>query len=96
MKEIQTSKGVLKYRMPNILEVYEMLESSGITMGESSDLKLKRNIIEAMASLVDFSDIEGCASYNDLLNDTEEMTVPLSEIANIIIEKVFGAFRKKS
>ena len=38
MEEIVTDKGILKYRMPNILEAYDLLEASGISNGEVSTL----------------------------------------------------------
>lgn len=92
----ETSKGVLKYRMPNILESYDILECSGVTEGKPSQLKMKRNIIASMGYLLDFSEVEGMSSYDDLLNDTEEMIIPLGEIADEIIIKAFSAFKKKS
>ena len=92
----QTEKGVLKYRMPNILESYDILECSGITEGKPSQLKMKRNIIASMGYLIDFSGIEGVSSYDDLLNDTENMIMPLGEIADEVIVKAFSAFKKKS
>lgn len=96
MNEKQTEKGVLKYRMPNILESYDILECSGITEGKPSQLKMKRNIIASMGYLIDFSGIEGVSSYDDLLNDTENMIMPLGEIADEVIVKAFSAFKKKS
>lgn len=92
----QTEKGVLKYRMPNILESYDILECSGITEGKPSQLKMKRNIIASMGYLIDFSEVEGVSSYDDLLNDTENMIIPLGEIADEVIVKAFSAFKKKS
>lgn len=95
-KEIKTEKGILKYRMPNILESYDILESSGVTEGKPSQLKMKRNIIASMGHLLDFSDIQEYTTYEDVLNDTENMIVPLGEIADLVIIKAFSAFKKKS
>ena len=95
MNEIETSKGILKYRMPNILEAYDLLEASGISNGETSTLKLKRNIIKEMVYLVDFSGIEGVESYDQLLEDIEDMITPLSLIADEVILKSFAVFKKK-
>jgi hypothetical protein len=95
MNEIETSKGILKYRMPNILEAYDLLEASGISSGETSTLKLKRNIIKEMAYLVDYSLIEGVESYDQLLEDIEDMITPLSLIADEVILKSFAVFKKK-
>jgi hypothetical protein len=92
--EKQTEKGVLKYRMPNIVEIYDLLDKSGITSGESSSLKLKKNIIEAMGSMVEFSPMY--ATYGDLLKDTDNMIFAISEIADEILEKSFNAFKKKT
>lgn len=94
MKEIQTSKGVLKYRMPNILEAYDILEASGITTGSSSTIMLKRNIIASMGVLLDFKEL-GFSSYEELLNDTDEMLESISTIADEVILKTFDAFKKK-
>jgi hypothetical protein len=94
--DFKTKKGVLKCRMPNILEAYDLLEASGVNDEvKPSNLKLKRNIIMAMAPLIDFSEIEGATSYDDLLSDIENMAMPLSEVADSVIEKAFGAFKKK-
>lgn len=95
MKEIKTSKGTLKYRMPNLLEAYDLLEESGVN-DKVSNLKLKRNIIKAMGILVDCSEVEGSPSYDELLNDIEDMAKPLSDIADEVILKAFGAFKKKN
>jgi hypothetical protein len=95
MKEIKTEKGLLKYRMPNLLEAYDLLEESGVN-DKVSNLKLKKNIIGAMGNLIDYSGIEGVESYSDLLNNIDEMAKPLSDIADEVILKAFGAFKKKS
>ncbi len=95
MEEIVTDKGVLKYRMPNILEAYDLLEASGISNGEVSTLKLKRNIIKEMKYLIDFSGIEGVETYDQLLEDIETMITPLSIVADEVILKSFAVFKKK-
>jgi hypothetical protein len=91
-----TSKGVLKYRMPNVLEVYDLLDSSGVNSGVVETLKIKRNVIASMESLLDYSLIEGVKSYQDILNDPEEMILPLGEIADEVIAKIFEVFKKKT
>jgi hypothetical protein len=91
-----TSKGILKYRMPNVLEVYDLLDSSGVNSGVVETLKIKRNVIASMESLLDYSLIEGVKSYQDILNDPEEMILPLGEIADEVIAKIFEVFKKKT
>lgn len=95
-KEIKTEKGVLKYRDPNCLEVYDMLEASGIYIGETSSNRLKRNITAAMGAMIDTSEIEGKPTYEELLNDVENMMIPLSEISDHIILRAFEAYKKKA
>ena len=95
MEEIVTDKGILKYRMPNILEAYDLLEASGISNGEVSTLKLKRNIIKEMKYLIDFSGTEGVETYDQLLEDIETMITPLSIVADEVILKSFAVFKKK-
>jgi hypothetical protein len=92
--EKETAKGVLKYRMPNIIEAYDLLEFSGVSEGVKSNLKLKRNIVENMGSLLDFSGLEGVSSFDDMLSELD-LIHPVSEIADEIILKAFGAFGKK-
>jgi hypothetical protein len=93
--EKQTNKGVLKYRMPNILEVYDLLDLSGVNNGVNETLKIKRNVIQHMYSLIDFSGIENASSYEELLNMPEDMMLPLSDIADEVIAKIFEVFKKK-
>jgi len=90
-----TSKGVLKYRMPNILEAYDLLEASGVSTGNTSVIKLKRNIIKEMSPLIDFTSIEGISSYEELLQDMDSFVLALSEIADEVTQKAFGALKKR-
>lgn len=94
--EKQTDKGVLKYRMPNALEIYDILEDSGFTSGIKSPLKLKRNVVSLLDKYIDFSGIEGANSFEEILNMTESMIIPLGEIADEIMNKSFMAFKKKT
>ena len=54
MLEKQTDKGVLKYRMPDILEVYDLLEISSLA-DKGNLLKTKKKIIKEMGPMLDFS-----------------------------------------
>lgn len=94
--EKQTEKGILKYRMPNVLEVYDLLDLSGVNNGVSETLKVKRNVIQHMSALIDFSEIEDVKSYEDLLNIPEVVMIPLSDIADEVISKIFEVFKKKN
>lgn len=91
----ETEKGVLKYRMPNILEAFDLLEASGLVDGETRPLRLKRNIIENMEKFIDFSEVKDVSTYSELLEDVEFMVMPLGTIADEIILKTFEVFKKK-
>ena len=95
--EKTTSKGVLKYRMPNILEAYDILDASGVSGSHKvSPVTLKRNVIQSMQPIVDFSAIEGASKYEDLFDMVDDMIAPLGEIADEVIIKTFDAFKKKT
>jgi len=95
MKEIVTPKGILKYRMPNILEAYDIIDASGIYTEGCSLLKLKRNIIQAMEPVIDYSSIEGVSSYPELLMDLDNI-MPLTEVSGEILDKVLEILKKKN
>lgn len=96
MKQIKTKKGVLKYRMPNILEAYDLLDASGVSSGETNALKLKRNIMANMSKLIDFSECKDIQAYEDIIADVETFIEPLGSIADEVILKTFTAFKKKT
>lgn len=95
MKEKQTLKGVLKYRMPNVIEGFDFLSMvEGIKNG--ADLfRVKGKFISKMDSLIDYSAC-GYGSWDELLNDKEAMFHPLSEIAQEIFDDVTAVLVKKN
>lgn len=92
--EKQTSKGVLKYRMPNISEGYHFLSMSEDIGTARGILALTGKIIETMGNLVNTSSV-GYDSYTEMLNDKENMWKPLTEISNEIINDINGVLIKK-
>lgn len=95
--EKETPKGILKYRMPNIIEAYDILEASGVQgTHKLSPISLKKNVISSIGSIVDYSAIEGCKKYEDLFEMVDDMILPLGDIADEVIIKTFEAFKKKS
>lgn len=108
LKEIETTKGVLKYRAPNVLEIYDLIDASGL-----NDLKpveeqteeekkkpftvvvMKRNLIKHMGFLIDYSGIEGAQSYEDILDDVDSMIDALGTISEELALKVLEIFKKK-
>jgi hypothetical protein len=96
MREIKTELGPLKYRMPNLIEIYDLLDKSDAVANGNRPFKIKREFIKNMSDLVDFSAIEGVSSYDELLLKTDEMANPLSQIADEVFIKVSGIFEKKA
>jgi len=92
--EKKTGKGVLKYRMPNIVEGYEFLSMIEAVSGSSGFFKAKAKFIANLGHLLDYSAC-GYKDYDDLLNDKENMMFPLSEISQEIFDDITGALQKK-
>jgi hypothetical protein len=95
MLEIKTDLGLLKYRMPNLIEIYDLLDKSDAVSNANRPFKIKKEFIKNMGDLVDISSLEGISSYDDLLKETEIMAQPLSQIADEVFVKVSGIFEKK-
>ena len=96
MNEIKTSKGVLKYRLPNILEIYDIVEGTSSIKGDHSMMKIRREIIARMSPIVDYSGIKDVSSYEDMLNDPDNFFAPLRDIADVLIAKMSEVITKKS
>jgi endonuclease III-like uncharacterized protein len=92
--EKKTGKGVLKYRMPNVVEGYEFLSLVENTQGTSGFFKAKAKFISNLSPLLDYS-ICGYSSFDELLNDKENMMQPLSEISQEVLDDIMVAFQKK-
>jgi hypothetical protein len=92
--EKQTGKGVLKYRMPNIVEGYEFLSMIESVNGSSGFFKAKAKFISNLSPLLDYSAC-GFSSYDELLNDKENMMHPISEISQEVFDDITGALAKK-
>lgn len=56
----------------------------------------KISIMEKLGPLLDFSEMEDIKSFEDLNNFGDEMTLPLSLIADEILEKIVSVFSKKN
>lgn len=96
MTEIETSRGVLKFRNPNVFENHELLRTARPYFADDDALGAKIQILKDMGPLVDYSGIEGVESYDQLCQMGDEMTLPLTQIADMLLEKVTQAFKKKT
>lgn len=96
IEKIETEKGILKYRSPNVLETYDLLNKSGVSDGVTDVYLVKRNILAAIGDLFIFDEIEEYKSYQDLIDDADFSMEYLNAIADIITTKIFMVFRKKN
>lgn len=92
----ETDRGVLKYRMPNAIEIYDIIEACSFSNGKTSIIQSKKNVMLMLDRYLDYSGIEGVESYDQLLEDVEVFTIPLSEIVDEILSKVAVVFTKKN
>lgn len=92
--QIETNKGVLKYRLPDISEGYEFLCYVD-TIKENSDVfRIKAKIIKNMGHLLDFKEL-GYENYSEVLNDKENMRNALAEISKAIFDDILELLGKK-
>jgi hypothetical protein len=96
MNQIQTSRGVLKYRNPTIIENMHLLKETKEFFKNEDPIGAKISIMERIGPLLDFSEMEGVKSFDELNNHGDEMTLPISEIADVILNKLVVAFSKKA
>lgn len=94
-KEKTTNKGVLKYRMPNIAEGYAFLALVDRMQSVGDMIAVKGKFLMQMSHLLDYSAL-GYSSYEEVLNDKENMTLPLAEIVTELFADITGAFEKKN
>jgi hypothetical protein len=92
--EKKTDKGILKYRMPNVVEGYEFLALIETVNGSSGFFKAKAKFISNLYPLLDYSSL-GYKDYSDLLDDKVTMMHPLSEISQEVFDDITGALAKK-
>jgi RecJ-like exonuclease len=92
--EIKTNKGVLKYRLPDISEGYDYLSLVDVINTSSDVFIIKSKIIKKMGELLEFKEL-GYETYQDVLNDKENMREALSEISKNIFDDIIELLGKK-
>lgn len=95
MNKIETTRGILKYRNPTIIENMKLLKAAklGLSTGDIMDAKIA--VMENIEPLLDFSEMKDVKSFDDLNNLGDEMTYHLAGIADNILDKIIGVFTKK-
>lgn len=96
MNRIETSMGILKYRNPTVIENMHLLKDAKEYFRNEDPIGAKIAIMEKVGILLDFSEMNGIKNFDELNNHGEEMTLPVSQIADEILNKLVGAFAKKN
>lgn len=92
--QINTPKGDLKYRLPDISEGYDYLCYVD-TLQKSSDIfRIKAKIIRNMGELIEFKEL-GYDNYQEVLDDKENMRDALSEISKAVFDDICELLGKK-
>lgn len=95
MNRIETSLGVLKYRNPTVIENMHLLRDAKEFFAKEDPIGAKISIMEKIGPLLDFSEMNDIKSFEELNNHGDEMTMPISMIADSILNKLVSAFAKK-
>lgn len=95
MLEVQTDKGLLKCRKPNVLEIYDYLEAIG-SFQEENNVKLRGLMIKAVKPYIVLDAMSGPQSFDDLLNDPETFFAALAKISDELYQSVIGVLSKKA
>lgn len=96
MNRIETPKGVLKYGNPTVIENMKLLKEAKEFFRLEDPVGAKISIMEKIGPLLDYSEMEGITNFDELNNFGEEMTLPISIIADQILNKLVVAFSKKA
>jgi hypothetical protein len=92
MLEKVTPKGVIKYRMPNVVDGTFFI---GLLLRYGKDFEVFKS--ELVRNLYRVIDLNGAyESFEQANDDAENMMIPLGEISEEIIEYLTKAMKKKS
>jgi hypothetical protein len=94
--EKKTGKGILKYRMPTILEAVSFIKLMREHFSTDDHIGAKLEIMKNIKDLLDYSLLEGIKSFDELNENSEEFTSALYEISDEILVKVVNSFAKKN
>lgn len=93
-KEIETPKGILKYRMPDISEGFDFLSSISKLETAQDVFKMKGTFASKMGSMIDYGSLD-YESYADFLSDLDNNYVAFAKIADEVFIEITKALGKK-
>lgn len=93
--EKQTSRGILKYRMPTILEAIKYVRILRDFFATDDLVGARLVLMENIKDLLDYSGLDGISSFDEINNQSEVFTSALYQISDEILSKVVESFAKK-
>ena len=96
MNRVETSKGVLKYRNPTILETVALVRILREYFASEDIIGARLTVMENIKDLFDYSEMDGIKSFDDMNNYGEDLTGIIYQISDDLLNKVVGAFQKKA
>lgn len=94
-KEMQTEKGVLKYRHPDIVEGFDFLAAIDRIESLQDAYKVKGKFISKMQNMIDYSAL-GYSSWEEFLEDRENNLVAMAKIADEVFVEITKTLGKKN
>lgn len=82
--------------MPYATEILYLLDISDPFNPDKRVLQAKADMIQHMGNIIDLSGIEESPSYEDFLKDARISLLPLSEIADEVLNEAMECFKKKT
>lgn len=93
--EKQTSKGILKYRMPTILEAIKYVRILREFFTTDDLVGARLVLMENIQELLDYTALNGVSSFEDINKESDAFTSVLYQISDEILNKVVESFAKK-
>lgn len=93
--EKQTSKGILKYRMPTILEAIKYVRILREFFATDDLVGARLVLMENIQELLDYTSLDGISSFEDINKEGDAFTSALYQISDEILNKVVESFAKK-
>lgn len=95
-QEKKTEKGVLKYRMPTIIEAIGLVKLLRDYFSIDDHVGAKLEIMKNVKDLLDYSGLDGIKSFEEINENSDIFTSVLYEISDEILVKVVDSFAKKN
>lgn len=93
-KEIETPKGILKYRYPDISEGFDFLAQIQKIDKAQDVFKVKGTFARLMGDMIDWNAMN-YESYGDFLSDLDNNYIPMARICDEVFVEITKALGKK-